>query len=202
MRDNANEASAGACAPEILILGLGNYLLRDEGVGVHAIRAVAGNRPEGVLAVEVGTAVLRAEDLLRSAQLVIAFDAVQAGGPPGSLYAANAMGMTSGGLRGSLHEYGLLEALMMMPGNPPETLILGVEPEVIDCGCELSAPVQAAIPRMVDLALAAVGFWRSASVDGNRPCPGSLLEWLGTHPGVRHIRAEEAERTQDSKPVI
>ncbi len=184
MTDNKKEIGEGVPAPEILVLGLGNYLLRDEGVGVHAVRAFQQYCPEGVLAVDVGTAVLRVENLLHSARLVIALDALQAGGSPGSIYAADASGVTSGGLRSSLHEYGLLEALRAVRDNPPEMLILGVEPEVIDCGCELSARVQAAIPRMIDSTLAAIGYWRSAAVEGKTPRPGSLLEWLGQRPGV------------------
>lgn len=149
-------------APEILVLGLGNFLLRDEGAGVHAVRAFQACCPQGVLAVDAGTAVLRVENLLESAALIIAFDALQAGCAPGTVYATDATGVLDGGVRHSLHEYGLLQALKAARNSPVETLILGVEPEVIDYGCELSAPVRAAIPKMVNLALAAIGRWHSS----------------------------------------
>ena len=149
-------------APEILVLGLGNLLLRDEGAGVHAVRAFQTCCPAGVLAVDAGTAVLRVENLLQSAALIIAFDALQAGSAPGTVYASDASGILDAGVRHSLHEYGLLQALQAARNNSVETLILGVEPEVIDYGCDLSAPVQAAIPKMVDLALAAIARWHAS----------------------------------------
>lgn len=145
-----------APAPEILVLGLGNLLLRDEGAGVHAVRAFQACCPRGVTAVDAGTAVLRVENLLASAAFIIAFDALQAGSAPGTVYASDASGVLDAGVRHSLHEYGLLQALQAARKNPVETLILGVEPEVVDYGCDLSAPVQAAIPKLVALALAAI----------------------------------------------
>jgi hydrogenase maturation protease len=202
MRDLPNEAGACPTAPGILVIGLGNYLLRDEGVGVHAVGAFQKDCPDGVCAVDAGTAVLRVENLLRSARLVIAFDAMQAGGPPGSVYAAGASGAAAGQFHVSLHEFGLLEALKAVPDNPPETLILGVEPGTIDYGCELSPAVQAAIPRVLAFALAAIGYWRSAAAGGKNPQPGSLLAWLGQRPGTCRVRTETGGETRNSGTFI
>ena len=73
--------------PRILIAGLGNCLLRDDGIGVHAIRSLQQNPPPGVVVAEVGTAVLDALHLLEWAEKILAIDAMQAGGNPGTLYA-------------------------------------------------------------------------------------------------------------------
>ena len=70
----------------VLIAGLGNLLLRDDGVGVHAVRSMGNDLPPGVLAVEVGTAVLDALHLFEEAEMVIAIDAMKAGGAPGTIY--------------------------------------------------------------------------------------------------------------------
>jgi len=134
----------------VLIAGLGNLLLRDDGVGVHAIRSMGNDLPPGVLAVEVGTAVLDALHLFEEAEMVIAIDAMKAGGVPGTIYSFQLSDVAAPEVPASLHEFSLLSALGLMEGpSRPEIAILGVEPEVIDYGMELSAAVQAALPRLV-----------------------------------------------------
>ena len=74
----------------ILIVGLGNVLLKDDGVGVHAVRELQKNPPDRLCVADVGTAVLHAVHLLEWAEKVIAIDAVKAGGAPGTIYAFDA----------------------------------------------------------------------------------------------------------------
>ncbi len=73
----------------ILVAGLGNLLLADDGVGVHLVRALEGTTPRGVTVVDVGTAVLDALHLFEGADRVLALDAMQAGGAPGDIYVFN-----------------------------------------------------------------------------------------------------------------
>ncbi len=70
----------------ILVAGFGNLLLKDDGVGVHAIRALRQDPLPGVIAVEVGTAVLDALHLFEWAERILAIDAMQAAGPAGTIY--------------------------------------------------------------------------------------------------------------------
>ncbi|MHC4499981.1 MAG: hydrogenase maturation protease, partial [Planctomycetota bacterium] len=63
--------------PNVAIVGLGNLLLSDDGVGIHAVRQLQKDPPEGVAVAEVGTAALRAQELLGQADIVIAIDAVE-----------------------------------------------------------------------------------------------------------------------------
>jgi hydrogenase maturation protease len=135
---------------KVLIAGLGNVLLRDDGVGVHAVRRLLRSPPPGALAVEVGTAVLDALHLFEEAERIIALDAVEAGGAPGTIYSLTWGEAEKAGGAVSLHEFGLLSALELMARRPPpEILILGVEPEVIEFGMELSPAVEGALPRLV-----------------------------------------------------
>ncbi|MBK9129403.1 MAG: hydrogenase maturation protease [Phycisphaerales bacterium] len=70
----------------LLILGLGNELMRDDGAGVHLARRLMPDPPHGAVVLDLGTAVLDALPFLERAEVVIALDAVRGTDPPGSLY--------------------------------------------------------------------------------------------------------------------
>ena len=112
--------------PRILIAGLGNYLLQDDGVGVHAVRALQQTPLPGVIVAEVGTAVLGALHLLEWAEKILAIDAMQAGGTPGTIYGFGVEDAAGPGMQASLHELNLLAALRFLPCQAkPEILIVG-----------------------------------------------------------------------------
>jgi hydrogenase maturation protease len=142
----------GARRPRILALGLGNLLLGDDGAGVHAVRRLRAARLPGVVAVDVGTAVLDAVHLIERADRLLAIDALRAGGAPGTLYALTPESVRDDGVRHSAHELNLLAALRWARRRPLETLILAVEPARIDFGDELSEPVARALPSLVAVA--------------------------------------------------
>ena len=132
-----------------LVVGLGNILLKDDGVGVHAVRELRKLLPPRILAVEVGTAVLDALHLFEWADRIIGIDAMQAGGAPGTIYSFGVDDVDDQGVKASLHEMGLIASLRFMKGPRPPIAMLAVEPETMDCGLELSASVQEALPRLV-----------------------------------------------------
>jgi len=144
----------------ILVAGLGNLLLRDDGAGVHAVRRLQREPPRGALVVEVGTAVMDALHLLEAADKVLAIDAIEAGGIPGTVYAARAVDLGGQAVQTSLHEVNLLSALPFLKRRP-EILILGVEPATIEFGMSLSPRVEAAIPEGVRHVREAVAHWRA-----------------------------------------
>jgi hydrogenase maturation protease len=135
---------------EVLVLGLGNELMTDDGVGVHVIRALQKTPSiEGIEILEVGTAILHAQHLLELAAHVIAVDAVRAGDRPGTVYR---FGIEQARMNhpASLHDLGIVGVLQLMPEHArPATTILGVEPDTIDYGMELSPSVQSAVPDVV-----------------------------------------------------
>ena len=147
--------------PRILVAGLGNLLLKDDGVGVHAVRALQRGVPRGVLAVEVGTAILDALHLVEWADRILAIDAMQAGGDPGTVYRFGVEDVAEAATKASLHEVGLLAAVRFLTdGHRPEIAVLGVEPETIEAGLDLSPSVQAALPGLVAAARDIVTRWR------------------------------------------
>ena len=137
---------------KILILGLGNELLTDDGVGIHVVRQLQNDiLPDEVITAEVGTGILHAQHLLEQAEYVIAVDAVQAGDVAGSICQFNIeeAEMTR---PASLHDLGIVGILQLMPEYlRPEIIILGVEPAVFDYGMELSELVNRAVPKVVKL---------------------------------------------------
>jgi hydrogenase maturation protease len=147
--------------PNILIAGLGNLLLQDDGVGVHAVHELKKAPPPGALVTEIGTWVLQGLHLYEWADKVLVLDAMQAGGRPGTLYACRDDDVADPGIEASLHELGLLAALKFIkPEKRPEVYVLGVEPKAIDYGLELTPPVQAVLPRFLELARETVERWR------------------------------------------
>ena len=76
-----------ASSTHTLVLGIGNLLLGDEGLGVHASRSlIEQGVPPGARVVEVGTSILNVVPLLEEAKRIVVMDAMQAGGRPGSIY--------------------------------------------------------------------------------------------------------------------
>jgi hydrogenase maturation protease len=155
----------------ILIAGLGNLLLRDDGVGVHVVQALQRCAlPGGVLAVEVGTAPLDSLHLLEWATEVHAIDAVEAGGPPGTLYR---LGLAEAGADGrmSLHELGLRSVCHLLPPERrPRVTVWGVEPEIIDFGLDLSPAVQRSVPELVRMLRDRIGMDQPGAAES--PCRG------------------------------
>jgi hydrogenase maturation protease len=152
------EADRSRCAT--LVVGVGNALLGDEGLGVHVVRALAASAapwPEGVRIVDAGTALFDLVPEMARAGRVILVDAIRAGGEPGSVYrsrleAANERPGNRGPL--SLHEWGVRETLraMALLGLEPGALtLLGAEPESLEPGMELSPRLAEARDRIVAL---------------------------------------------------
>jgi hydrogenase maturation protease len=116
-----------------LIVGLGNLLLRDDGVGVHAARVLAQDPPPGVDVLDVGTACLHGLACVESAARVLALDAMYGGGSPGSLYLMDGTRETTARLPDSLHAMGFLDSLRLLERErrPRDLILLGIEPQTI-----------------------------------------------------------------------
>jgi hydrogenase maturation protease len=150
----------------VVIAGIGNELMSDDGMGVHAARAMAVDPPDGVEVVDIGTAFVRALNVLEGAGALVALDAIQGGGPPGTLYAMDGLDVELSGDR-SLHGLGLMGALALGGGSIPLVLVLGIQPKRLDYGLGLSNEVRAGLDRLVGAArLAAEHLRDGATVQG------------------------------------
>jgi hydrogenase maturation protease len=154
-------------AARVLVLGLGNILLKDEGIGVHvAGRLQKQNLPGNVEIIDGGTASL---DILLSREgpyKLVVIDAMKAGKKPGTIYKTRLKADAIDRLaeifsekkqsRISLHQVGLIDALLVTEKAgcaPDEIVILGIEPKEIDSGLELTRQVKQKIPEIINTVL-------------------------------------------------
>ncbi len=146
----------------ITVLGVGNVLRRDDGVGVHVVEELRRRFrfPEGVRLVDGGLGGPALLGALEGAEALIAVDAVRGGQPPGTLYRIPAAELLRdrGGAPSlwTLHEAGLPDLLALALRAAPglQATVLGVEPlETREWGTELTEPVAARLPALVDLVL-------------------------------------------------
>lgn len=141
---------------KIVVLGLGNILLRDEGVGVRVIEALAGRyaMPAGVEVVDGGTTGMDLLDTLAGCDHLLICDAVRTDAPPASVVRlADAEVPALFQTRYSPHQLGLADVLatLALTGEAPATLTLvGVVPADLDLGIALSPDVAAAVDRAVE----------------------------------------------------
>jgi hydrogenase maturation protease len=144
--------------PNIVVAGLGNLLLTDDGAGIHVVRAMAGrNWPGHVQLLDVGTAVLDAVPWIEWADVILAVDAMQAGGAPGTLYRFGLADVAGPGQSISLHDVNFVSVMPFTRRTvPPRIVVLGIEPARIEFGMDLSPPVAAVLPAAVDAATAMV----------------------------------------------
>lgn len=146
-----------------LVLGMGNPILSDDGVGLEVARRLEeGPLPAGVEVRQSEVAGLRLLELLRGYDKVVIVDALRSGRKPGEVVRYEAREFTGGHRYGSAHSIGLDTALELgrrlgIP-MPDDVTVLAVEAEDVETfGEELSPPVAAAVERVVEMVRAEVG---------------------------------------------
>lgn len=141
---------------QITVVGIGNLLMQDDGVGIHVINVLEEQGvPDGVELIDGGTNSYDLLEYFSSSKKIIVVDAMHAGGEPGSIYRAPLADL---GLRPqdnivSLHEMHFVEAVQMaqMLGYNPDILVYGIEPRQIALNLSLSPEVESAVVRAADL---------------------------------------------------
>ncbi|MCL2717044.1 MAG: HyaD/HybD family hydrogenase maturation endopeptidase [Alphaproteobacteria bacterium] len=147
----------------ILVLGLGNSLLSDEGVGVRIVEALeAGfSLPDQVELVDGGTTGMELFDIVADRDCVIVADAVKASKAPGSV-----IRLENDDIRVifethfSPHQLGLsdlLAALRLVDKAPSRVLVIGVVPESLELGLDLSPSVAAGRDQAVAMIVKELG---------------------------------------------
>jgi hydrogenase maturation protease len=147
--------------PRVVVIGVGNLLMKDEGIGIHAVQALQEiGLPPGVTLIDGGTS----PDLIaytKAGDKLIIIDAAKAGGEPGAIYRFRPEDLAEEkGILTSVHELGVAQnlGLMSLLGNKPsETIIIGIEPGDISAGLELSPELQQKLPAIVKVVLKEIG---------------------------------------------
>jgi len=146
-----------------LILGVGNILQKDDGIGVFVVNQLLESGmelPGHVDIMDGGTAGLDLIPIMYEYDRIIIIDALKVADHPGSVYRFTPEYLLSSSSRVSLHEIGISEILNMLKiqGANPEVEIIGIVPEDIETlEIAISPAVADAVPRVMDLILEAVG---------------------------------------------
>ena len=149
----------------LLVLGLGNVLCGDDGLGIEAVARLAElyQLPEGVRVLDGGTLGLALLPHVLDAEGVILVDAIRGDGPPGAPVRidGDAVAPAVAG-RLSPHQVGvadLLDAARLLGRVPPRLVLLGLVPRSLDLGLGLSPAVAAALPDLLDRIAAEAQAW-------------------------------------------
>jgi|SRR5208282_1769951 hydrogenase maturation protease len=152
---------------DTVVIGVGNTILSDEGVGVHAARLLQSDPrvPAGVTILDGGTIGLELIPYASDASRVLLLDAMNSGKAPGTLARMTGRDLlgTTGGW--SAHQLGvadLIAALFLVSTLPQEIVVLGVQPANTDWGTSLSPEVEAALVPLVDAALVQLQIWKES----------------------------------------
>jgi hydrogenase maturation protease len=145
--------------PSVLVLGLGNPLRGDDGVGPRVIEELSRrDLPEGATALDAGTGGLDLLHVLEGWERAVIIDAADVGREPGQFarFTPGEARLVDSEDATSLHNAGLAEVLALAEaiGQPlPELVIFGVQPEKIGWGEGLSPVVEAVLPDLVNAVL-------------------------------------------------
>ena len=145
-----------------LVLGVGNLLLSDDGVGIHTIQRLqaAHGLSEEVQVVDGGTCGLDLLQFLEGIERLIIVDAAKMGKPFGTVVRLEGDQVPAHlSLKTSPHEIGLPELLFaakLTKIYPSEVVVFGVEPQSLETSLEMTPAVAARVDELVELVTAEV----------------------------------------------
>lgn len=150
----------GLAEAPILVLGLGNLLLGDDGVGLLLLEELARRAPGGgdIEFIDGGTQGLALLGRIANRAALIVLDAVAAGAPPGTVHViggreALALGASGGGRTAHEGNAGELLAVAALLGElPGQVTVIGIEPARLDTQVGLSAPVLSGMEEALETA--------------------------------------------------
>ncbi len=158
-------------AATILVLGLGNTLLSDDGVGVHVVSSLHRSAIEGdhVIYLDGGTIGLNLLPDVEAADGLILVDASEIGAPPGTVavFEGAAMDAQLGGKKRTPHEvaaFDLIATARMLGNCPRLRALVAVQPQSVSWGLEPTAPVRAAMGEAESAVKELLRRWRAQPV--------------------------------------
>ena len=154
-------ATPGSVDGAVLVLGLGNPLLGDDGAGLALLEELAAAPDAGVEYLDGGTQGLALLGRIAGRRALLIVDAVKAGAAPGTIHALRGTAALEWVWCGATtaHESNageLLAAATLLGMAPAEIAIVGVEPERLEIGMGLTGAVRRALPEAVARARAVI----------------------------------------------
>jgi hydrogenase maturation protease len=173
----------------LVVIGIGNVLLRDDGVGVHVVEALRGLAGRGEVALPAGTRLVDGGTLclellpeIDASRAVLFVDAADLGRAPGAVGSMNGDALRhapAGPGRPGDGVAGLLAMADLAGVMPAAVALVGIQPQTIDAGLAPTDVVQAAIPAAVATTLAELGRLAAATQVRRTPV-GPAREMTGT----------------------
>ncbi len=152
------------CERRTLVLGLGNLVHSDDGLGVHAIQILQRDSrvPSHVVLLDGGTQGLALLPHISAFERIIVVDALDVGEPPGTLVRLEGDALRHLPGKPSVHQLGfadLMVALELLGESPEQIVLFGIQPLSLDWGTELTPPVRDALERIPDLVIEQLRAW-------------------------------------------
>ncbi|OPJ60703.1 hydrogenase maturation protease [Clostridium chromiireducens] len=142
---------------KVTVLGIGNLLLKDDGIGIHVIdhlKELEYDSNYNVELIDGGTCILDLLDVFMQNERIIVLDSIKGGHEPGTIYKLTPEELgTYIKSTTSLHDVQVLDILRDAKylGFDPEVVIIGIEPEEITFDLELSPMIKGTIPKIIDV---------------------------------------------------
>lgn len=155
----------GEDAIKISVLGIGNLLLGDEGVGVHAVKALRDGYvfTEDVRFIDGGTMGLDLLPYIEGTDRLLIIDAVDFDAQPGTVRVIEGKALPVFlDTKFSVHQIGLpdlLFAAALKGITPPELCLVGIQPDKLEIGLQLSVKVRPNFQVLIDTALEKLSGW-------------------------------------------
>lgn len=166
---------------KVTLIGLGNLLLRDEGIGVHVARALLERyeAPDNLEIIDGGTAGLDLLPFIEGRDRVLFVDAVNFGEKPGYIGVLENQEIPAFfAAKSSLHHLGLadvLAAAQLMDTLPPEVCLIGIQPHTLEPGLELSTKLQARLDALQEKILDKLRDWGISCPQRSASRPGEIV---------------------------
>jgi hydrogenase maturation protease len=152
---------------ETLVLGLGNLVHADDGLGVHAISRLQRDPrfPHDVKLLDGGTQGLGLLHHLSGLRRLLVIDAIDVGEPAGTLLRFEGKALKGLPGKASVHQLGfadLMVALQLLGDSPEEIVVLGVQPESTEWSAELTPAVHRALAPLVECVISQLESWKES----------------------------------------
>jgi hydrogenase maturation protease len=148
----------------VLVLGLGNLIHSDDGVGVHAIQRLQGDPsvPPWATLMDGGTHGLSLVPHISGFQRLLVIDAIDVGEKPGTLIKLEGEAVEKMPSKPSVHQLGfadLMIAMKVLGEPPPEVVVFGVQPQSTEWSTELTPPVDSGLSELLPAVIAQLKLW-------------------------------------------